>query len=95
MMCQAISTLIFSIAMGFIYNWRMAAVSLGLMPIIALAAIISGKLYTQQANEDSRSAQMSSKLAIEVVNAMRTVVSLHKEDYFYHKFIGNLNEHFR
>lgn len=94
MICQAISTLTSAIAIGFFFNWKLAAFTTIIMPFIAWAAILSSTLYTQQANEESKSAQRSSKLAIEVMNAMRTVVSMHKEDYFMVKFDSYLSEHF-
>ncbi|OTF79659.1 ABC transporter sub-family B, mitochondrial-like protein, partial [Euroglyphus maynei] len=92
MMCQAISTLIFSIAMGFYYNWRLSLVSLALMPIVACASMISSSIYSQQASKDGITAEKSSKTAIEVMNSIRTVVSLHKEDYFYNIFNQTLIE---
>lgn len=92
MMCQAISTVIFSIAMGFYFNWRLSLVSLILMPIVAFASMISSSIYSQQATKDGITAEKSSKTAIEVMNSIRTVVSLHKEEYFYNIFNQTLIE---
>ena len=72
----------------------MALGGLTLMPIVAIASVISSKLYSGQAKQDSETAQISSKIMIEVMNAIRTVVSLHKQQYFYNKFINALNNHY-
>ena len=94
MMCQAMSTLVCCIAVGFIYNWRLACGGLILMPIVALSTVASSKLYSGQAKADGATAQVSSKIVIEVMNAVRTVVSMHKQQYFFNKFSNSLNEHF-
>lgn len=94
MVCQAVSTLIACISVGFLYNWKLALGGLALMPMIAIAATISSKLYSGQAQQDGFTAELSSKVVIEVMNAIRTVVSLHKQQYFYNKFIDTLNEHY-
>ena len=92
--CQAISTLTISIVIGFIYNWRLATFTLILMPFIAIATLLNGMIQSKQAKEEGKSIQKSSKLAIEVMNSMRTVVSLHKEGYAADKFGDYLDEHF-
>lgn len=94
MMCQAMSTLICCVLVGFIFNWRLALFGLVLMPIVALSTMASSKLYAGQAKQDGHAAQISSKIVIEVMNAVRTVVSLHKQQFFYLKFSAALNEHF-
>lgn len=94
MMCQAVSTLLACVIVGFFINWKIALCGLALMPIVAIAAMASSKLYSGQAKQDGLTAQQSSKIVIEVMNAVRTVVSLHKQSYFYGKFVGTLNEHY-
>ena len=95
MMCQAVSTLIACILVGFIVNWKIALCGLALMPIVAIAAMASAKLYSGQAKQDGLTAQQASKVVIEVMNAVRTVVSLHKQQYFFDKFVATLDEHYK
>lgn len=64
------------------------------MPVVVFATIISSDLYAGQAKQDGLTAQVSSKILIEVMNAIRTVVSLHKQQYFYNKFVQTLDDHF-
>ena len=94
MICQALSTLVCSILVGFILNWQLALGGLVLMPIIGGAGVVSAKLYTGQAKQDGQTAEQSSSIMIEVLNAVRTVVSLHKQDYFYRKFTDSIEIHF-
>lgn len=95
MMCQAASCLFCSVSIGFFFNWRLAVVSLALMPIVVVASILSTKLHSGQAEDDSQTARISGRLLIEVVNAVRTVVGLHKEGHFLSKFAESLEVHFR
>ena len=94
MMCQAMSTLVCCVLVGFLFNWRLALGGLVLMPIVALSTVASSKLYAGQAKQDGHTAQLSSKIVIEVMNAVRTVVSLHKQQFFYDRFSAALNDHF-
>ena len=94
MICQAASCLICSLSIGFVFNWRQALVSLGLMPIVVAASIISTKLYSGQAEDDSASARQSGRLLIEVINAIRTVVGLNKERHFLNRFAESLEVHY-
>lgn len=95
MFFQAFSTLLISVAISFYYNWKMALVSLGMVPFIVISSTISGDLFMGQAVKNSKASAMASKLAIEVMNAIRTVVSLHKENYFTGKFLKDLTDNFR
>lgn len=95
MFFQAISSLLIALAISFYYNWQMALVCLGLIPFIIISAVYSGGLQMKQAGQDSNAAAMASKLAIEVLNNIRTVVSLHKERYFLNKFLVDLVANFR
>lgn len=94
MYLQAFATLLVSIGISFYYNWKMALVSIGLIPFIVASSAISGDIFMQQAVKNSKASAMASKLAIEVMNAIRTVVSLNKEKYFTNKFLGDLLENF-
>ena len=95
MMCQAISTLICCLVVGFYFNWRLSLVSLAMMPLMVIAAIASSSIYSAQAGTDNTTAERSSKVLIEVMNAIRTVVSLHKQNYFFSKFNDNLLKHYQ
>ncbi|KAF7494106.1 Multidrug resistance protein 1A [Sarcoptes scabiei] len=95
MLCQAISVVVFSLIMGFLCNWRLLLVSMILMPFVAIASMISSSMTSKNAHKDSETAEKFSKITIEVVNAIRTVVSLTKERYFYAKLDQILISHYR
>lgn len=94
MYVQAFATLLVSIGISFYYNWKMALVAIALIPFIVISSAISGDIFMKQAVKNSKASAMASKLAIEVMNAIRTVVSLNKEKYFSKKFLGDLMENF-
>lgn len=61
------------------------------MPLIAVASLISGSSYSSQTDNQNDPTEQSSKILIEVINSIRTVVSLHKEQYFLEKFKTTLS----
>ncbi|XP_027198903.2 ATP-dependent translocase ABCB1-like [Dermatophagoides pteronyssinus] len=95
MICQALSTLIVSVIMGFMCNWRLSLVSMTLLPLIAISSLISSSAYSSQTGSENESSEKSSKIIIEVINSIRTVVSLHKEEYFLEKFEDTLMKKYR
>src|SRR5699024_2447357 len=92
LMCQAVSGFLCSVAIGFFSHWRLAMVSWGLMPIVAGATFLSGQLHSRQAKQDGQTAQATGQILVQVMNAIRTVVSLHKQQFFFDKFSSSLNK---
>ena len=90
---QSISTFFIIIPLGFYYNWQMALFSLVLFPIIFLSSYLSIKRNALQAKEESKTSKYSSKIIVQVMNSIRTVISLNKQKFFRDKFDRNIFEH--
>lgn len=94
MLCQAVSTLIAAVCIGFYFNWRMSLVALVLMPIVGSAAVLASQMYTGQIRQDGELAERTGKLVIEVVNSVREVTSLHIQTVILRQFTQLLEIHF-
>lgn len=67
---------------------------LAMVPIIAASSLYKASLYKRNSKSESESAEKTGKILIEVMNSIRTVVSLHKEKFFYLKFVKDSLKHF-
>lgn len=86
-MLSALTTVIVGIAIGMAYSWKLGFVALAFTPLILIAHYIEIRL-TEQANMgNSKALEKSTKVAVEVVSNIRTVVSLGRERMFYSKYM--------
>ncbi|CAG2103482.1 unnamed protein product, partial [Medioppia subpectinata] len=89
---QAMSTFIASCIFGFFYNWKLSLVTLAFMPFIIFSVVVSMKIVSKHSTSDKEAAEKASKIAIEAIGGIRTVVSLNQQKYFLHKFTQVLAE---
>lgn len=95
MICQALSQIVAALAIGFTVNWQLALVALALMPFVGASAVAASGLYSGSVRADGEVAESTGKLLVEVVNALKTVVGLHKQEYFVNKLTVLLDAHQR
>lgn len=81
-MIQAVTTLGVSIGLALYYDWRLGLVSFPFIPFVLVAVYLQSKILMGQSVTESTSLQDAGKLAIESITNIRTVASLHKEEYF-------------
>ncbi|KAG8183769.1 hypothetical protein JTE90_002406 [Oedothorax gibbosus] len=87
---QATSTLIASIVLALWYEYRIGLVALAFIPCVLLGAYFEQVVVGGQATSDKLGTEDASKVAIEAIEAIRTVASLHQEETFYLKFRNHL-----
>ena len=92
---QAVSTFFASIIFGFLFNWKLSLVTLAFMPFIVLATIVSINIISNLSTSDRAATEQASKIAIEAISGIRTVVSLNQEKYFLQKYTQVLSEKIR
>jgi ABC-type bacteriocin/lantibiotic exporter with double-glycine peptidase domain len=85
--CQAITTFVSSAIFGFVINWKLSLLTIASMPLIVIGSVISINIVSSQLTSDKEATEKSSKIAIEAIGGIRTVTSLHKEEYFLSKYI--------
>lgn len=72
------------------YSWRLALVALAFTPLILIAHYLEIRLTFQSNLGNSKALEKSTKIAVEVVSNIRTVVGLGRERMFYNKFMEML-----
>ncbi|XP_059172799.1 ATP-dependent translocase ABCB1-like [Physella acuta] len=85
-MLEAASTIVCALCIAFIFGWKLAFVVLSFMPLMIIGGVIQGKVIAGAAKKDKVQLQQAGKICSEVVDSIRTVVSLGREDYFVRTF---------
>ncbi|XP_035228451.1 ATP-dependent translocase ABCB1-like isoform X1 [Stegodyphus dumicola] len=83
---QAISTLIVAITLGMWYNYKIGLVVLSFIPFVLLATYFESRIVSGHMASEKTGFEDASKVAIEALESIRTVASLHQEKRFYAKF---------
>ncbi|XP_016973684.1 ATP-dependent translocase ABCB1 [Drosophila rhopaloa] len=101
---QSCSTLALGIALSMYYEWSLGLVALAFTPFILIAFYMQRTLMAKENMGSAKTMENCTKLAVEVVSNIRTVVSLGREEMFHQTYIGMLipaveiskkNTHFR
>lgn len=94
-LAQAFSIFTTSAIFGFATNWKISLFTMLFMPIIVLGTIFSNKVSQSQLEGDKGVTEKASKLAVEAITNVRTVASLHQENYFINKYAVFLESNLR
>ncbi|XP_016968073.1 ATP-dependent translocase ABCB1 [Drosophila biarmipes] len=101
---QSISTLVLGIGLSMYYEWSLGLVALAFTPFILIAFYMQRTLMAKENMGSAKTMENCTKLAVEVVSNIRTVVSLGREEMFHQNYISMLipavaiskrNTHFR
>jgi ABC-type bacteriocin/lantibiotic exporter with double-glycine peptidase domain len=84
--CQAVSGVGFSVVVGLVLNWKLCLVILCFIPINIVAGMMNIQSVTNKQGKKKTSEEESGRLAIEVVEHIKTVISLGREGYFVAQF---------
>lgn len=87
---QNIVTLIASLLIGFLYEWRTALVTVGLIPIMVLAGVMQMHQSTGFSSETDKAYKDSAILITEAMNNIRTVISFGYENIVLDKYSEKL-----
>ncbi|XP_071033679.1 ATP-dependent translocase ABCB1 isoform X2 [Parasteatoda tepidariorum] len=87
---QALSTFVFGIILAMWYDARLGGLTLAFMPFVLLGAYFEGIVVSGQSTSEKAGTEAASKVAIEAIESIRTVASLHQEKNFYHQFYSAL-----
>lgn len=72
------------------YSWRLGLVALAFTPLILIAHYFEIKFTAQSNMGNSKALEKSTKVAVEVVSNIRTVVSLGRERMCYQQYVDLL-----
>lgn len=93
LMCQAIAGVGFSIVIGLIINWKLCLVIMAFIPINFIAGFINIQA-TLNKSGGKYSEEEGGRLTTEVVENIKTVVSLGREKYFINQFTTTFSKDF-
>ncbi|XP_045464597.1 ATP-dependent translocase ABCB1 [Harmonia axyridis] len=92
---NSMATLVVSIALSLYYSWQLGLVTLIFTPFMLLAIFLQNRLSGRENSSSMKSAEKSTKIAVEAVSNVRTVASLGAEDVFHDIFMRELYSHQR
>ncbi|KAG8183771.1 hypothetical protein JTE90_002408 [Oedothorax gibbosus] len=87
---QVVSNLIGAIAIAVYYQYKVGLLVMAFIPYVMLGVYYEKKMMKSQSTSDKVGAEDASQVAIEAIEAIRTVASLHQEETFFSKFQNHL-----
>lgn len=92
--CQTLSSVGFSIVVGMIINWKLCLIIMSFIPINFLSGFINIQSSTSKVKYRTNEEE-TGRLTTEVVENIKTVVSLGRENYFNNHFIDTYEKKFK
>uniref|UniRef100_A0A8C1ZD08 MDR1 protein n=1 Tax=Cyprinus carpio TaxID=7962 RepID=A0A8C1ZD08_CYPCA len=89
---NTICSLGIAVIVAFIHSWQLTLLILACVPFLTGARFIQMRAMAGHTSKDQSALEMSGKISTETVENFRTVVSLTREDVFFHKFIESLSK---
>ncbi|XP_072009919.1 ATP-binding cassette sub-family B member 5-like isoform X2 [Engystomops pustulosus] len=84
-----------SIVIAFIFGWELSLLILAMTPVLVVTGLLETRALTGFANRDKKDLQEAGKIATEVVDNIRTVVSLTREETFENNYTQSLQKPYR
>eukprot|EP00731_Ephydatia_muelleri_P029636 Em0021g159a len=94
-LAEAFFGLTLAVALGLYYSWPLALVILGIIPLILLSLYLHQLSLTGHASNDHESLASATEVAVESVDNMRTVASLHAESKLYNQYLTLVKKSYR
>ncbi|ERL93338.1 hypothetical protein D910_10631 [Dendroctonus ponderosae] len=92
---NSLATLSLSVFLAVYYEWRLGLVAMVFVPLIIVATFLQRRQMSQESDDYKESLQKSTKIAVEAVGSIRTVVSLGCEETFLNLYINELTPHIK
>lgn len=87
---QSLATLVLGVGLAMYYEWSLGLIGLAFTPFIFVAAYFQRKVMADENMGSKKAMETCTKLAVEVVSSVRTVVSLGREDMFHDQYMQTL-----
>jgi ATP-binding cassette, subfamily B (MDR/TAP), member 1 len=75
-----------SVIVGFLINWKLCLVVMVFIPITFISGVISGRSSTNTKVKGKLNIEEGGRLSLEIIENIKTVVSLNRERYFLDEF---------
>ncbi|KFM72296.1 Multidrug resistance protein 1A, partial [Stegodyphus mimosarum] len=89
---HAMSTFVACLIIGMLYNYKIGLVIFAFAPVMLVAFFLEGRVISDHLSVEDDAFEAASKVAVEAIDGIRTVASLHQEVTFYNKFREELLE---
>ncbi|XP_049836069.1 multidrug resistance protein homolog 49-like [Schistocerca gregaria] len=89
---QSTSTLVIGFALAVYYSWKLALVAVLAVPIVFIGVYLESRHMRGQGLHEKEALEGASKIAVEAISSIRTVVSLGSEITFLEKYTAALAE---
>ncbi|XP_049765078.1 multidrug resistance protein homolog 49-like [Schistocerca cancellata] len=89
---QSTSTLVIGFALAVYYSWKLALVAILAVPIVFIGVYLESRHMRGQGLHEKEALEGASKIAVEAISSIRTVVSLGSEITFLEKYTAALAE---
>ncbi len=90
-MLQVMGNLGVGIVIAFATSWAMTLCILAFVPLMIIGGAFQTKLMTGFSSKDKKSLEEAGKISNEAIGSIRTVVMLHKEEYFVNSYMKLIN----
>jgi len=87
---QAASTMIASIVLSMIFEWKLGLTALSFVPLLLIATYFQAKIIMGQSALERDALQKSASIAMEAISNIRTVAGLGKEQTFHDIYMDSL-----
>jgi ATP-binding cassette subfamily B (MDR/TAP) protein 1 len=84
---QSLATLFLGVGLAMYYEWRLGLLAFAFTPFILITVFFQARVMKEENMGTAKAMEKSTKLAVEVVSSIRTVVSLGKEKMFHTKYM--------
>ncbi|KAM3821027.1 ATP-binding cassette sub-family B member 5 [Vipera latastei] len=90
LMTMTFFTLVTAVIIAFAHGWQLTLLILACIPVIIVAKVIQAKSVAGHAAEDQKSLEEAGRISTEVVENIRTVAALTREDRFFENYKASL-----
>ncbi|XP_075683420.1 ATP-dependent translocase ABCB1-like [Rhinoderma darwinii] len=95
LLTMAVCTLLTAVIIACVHGWQLTLIILACIPILVGANVMKQKSVMGNTANDRTTLEEAGRISTEVVENIRTVVSLTREDVFYEKYNANLTSSYR
>lgn len=95
LLAQNFASMGLSIIIAFFFGWELSLLILAMTPVLVVTGLLETRALIGFANRDKKDLQEAGKIATEVVDNIRTVVSLTREKTFENNYTESLQKPFR
>ncbi|XP_044151680.1 ATP-dependent translocase ABCB1-like isoform X5 [Bufo gargarizans] len=92
LLTMTLATLLATVIICFVFGWQLMLLILAFIPFVAGIMIIEQRSIASHASKSHKALKEAGRISTEVVENIRTVVSLTREDVFYQKYNAILSE---